>query len=122
MSDYKINSFGMSMFRGVNHGEKPDDSSILLTKLKTESFILSLSNPIDIEVRYVNTVGDVSKVTFDKVVSMKWWPGIEFCEIEYRSGRDYVTMEILKSDVIAINEIVKTTPLTGKSRKVKWDD
>ena len=119
MSDYKINSFGISIFRGVNHGEKPDDSSILLTKLKTESFILSLSNPIDIEVRYVNTVGDVSKVTFDKVVSMKWWPGVEFCEIEYISGRDYITMEILKADVVAINEIVKPTPLTGKSRKVK---
>ena len=119
MSDYKINSFGVSMFRGVNHGETPDDSSILLNKLKTESFILCISSPLDIEVKYVNIVGYISKVTFDNVVSIKWWPGVEFCEIEYRSGRDYIIMEILKEDVIAINEIVKTTPLTGKSRRVK---
>ena len=64
----RINSFGMSIFKGVNHGETPDKNSLLLDRLK--------------------------------------------------SGNDFITIEILKSDVMAIDEIIKPTPLTGKGRRV----
>ena len=39
--------------------------------------------------------------------------------IEYRSGRESVVIEILKADVLAIDEVIKPTPLTGKSRRVQ---
>ena len=115
----RINSFGMYIFKGVNHGEKPDENSILLKQLKTDRFRVQLSNPITIDVKYVNTAGDIKTVRFEDVVYIKWWPGVDFCEIEYRSGRDYIEVEILKADVMAIDEIIKPTPLTGKSRRVQ---
>lgn len=115
----RINSFGMGIFKGVNHGETPDDNSLLLKKLKNDSFMVRLSTPITIDVKYVDTVGDIKTIRFEDVVYIKWWPGVEFCEIEYRSGRDYIEVEILKADVMAIDEIIKPTPLTGKSRRVQ---
>lgn len=116
---YKINSFGMGMFKGVNHGETPDENSLLLKKLKNDSFRVQLSDPITIDVKYVDTVGDIKTMRFEDVVYIKWWPEVDFCEIEYRSGRDYIEVEILKADVMAIDEIIKPTPLTGKSRRVQ---
>lgn len=115
----RINSFGMGIFKGVNHGETPDDNSLLLKKLKNDSFMVRLSTPITIDVKYVDTVGDIKTIRFEDVVYIKWWPGVEFCEIEYRSGRDYIEVEILKADVMAIDEIITPTPLTGKSRRVQ---
>lgn len=115
----RINSFSMSIFKGVNHGEKPDDNSLLLKKLKNDNFMVRLSTPITIDVKYVNTVGDIKTIRFDDVVYIKWWPGVDFCEIEYRSGQDYIEVEILKADVMAIDEIIKPTPLTGKSRRIQ---
>lgn len=119
MSNYKINSFGTSIFRGVNHGEKPDDTSHLLNKLKHEFLYLHWTSPITIAVKYVDTKGDISKLTFEDVVAVRWWPGGEFCEIEYMSGNDFIIVEILKADVMAIDEVIKPTPLTGKSRRVQ---
>lgn len=116
---YKINSFGMGMFKGVNHGETPDVNSLLLKKLKNDSFRVHLSEPITIEVKYVNNAGDIRTIRFEDVVYIKWWPGVDFCEIEYRSGRDYIEVEILKADIMAIDEIIKPTPLTAKSRRVQ---
>lgn len=114
----RINSFGMSIFKGVNHGETPDENSLLLKKLKNDNFMVRLSTPITIDVKYVNTSGDIETIRFDDVVYIKWWPGVEFCEIEFKSGNDFITIEILKADVMAIDEIIKPTPLTGKSRRV----
>lgn len=115
----RINSFGMGIFKGVNHGETPDDNSLLLKKLKNDSFMVRLSTPIAIDVKYVDTVGGIKTIRFEDVVYIKWWPSVEFCEIEYRYGRDYIEVEILKADVMAIDEIIKPTPLTGKSRRVQ---
>lgn len=115
----RINSFGMGIFKGVNHGETPDENSLLLKKLKNDSFMVRLSTPITIDVKYVDTVGDIKTIRFEDVVYIKWWPGVEFCEIEYRSGRGYIEIEILKADVMAIDEIITPTPLTGKSRRVQ---
>ena len=115
----RINSFGMGIFKGVNHGETPDDNSLLLKKLKNDSFMVRLSTPITIDVKYVDTVGDIKTIQFEDVVYIKWWPGVDFCEIEYKSGNDCITIEILKADVIAIYEIVKPSLLTGKSRRVQ---
>ena len=116
----RINSFGMGMFKGVNHGETPDKNSLLLDRLKSGfSILLNWAAPITIQVKYVNAVGDITKLTFEDVTSIKWWPGVEFCEIEYKSGNDFITIEILKADVLAIDEIIKPTPLTGKSRRVQ---
>lgn len=115
----RINSFGMGIFKGVNHGETPDENSLLLKKLKNDSFRVHLSEPITIDVKYVNNAGDIRTIRFEDVVYIKWWPGVDFCEIEYRSGRDYIEIEILKADVMAIDEIIKPTPLTGKSRRVQ---
>lgn len=115
----RINSFGMSVFKGVNHGETPDKNSLLLDRLKSGfNMILNWYAPITIAVKYVNTDGDITKLTFEDVVSIKWWPGVDFCEIEFKSGNDFITIEILKADVMAIDEIIKPTPLTGKSRRV----
>ena len=119
MSDYKINSFGTSIFRGVNHGEKPDETSHLLNKLKHEFLSLHWTSPITIAVKYVNTKGDIAKLTFEDVVTIRWIIGSDICEIEYQSGYDYITIEILKADVMAIDEIIKPTPLTAKSRRVQ---
>ena len=115
----RINSFGIGTLKGVNHGETPDDNSILLKKLKNDNFIVQLSNPITIDVKYVDIVGDIKTIRFEDVVYIKWWPGVEFCEIEYKSGNDFITIEILKADVMAIDEIIKPTPLTWKSRRVQ---
>ena len=116
----RINSFGMSIFKGVNHGEKPDENSLLLDRLKSGfNMLLNWAAPITIAVKYVNNAGDIAKLTFEDVVSIKWWPGGDFCEIEFKSGNDFITIEILKSDVMAIDEIIKPTPLTGKSRRVQ---
>ena len=115
----RINSFGMGLFKGVNHGIKPDEDSFLLNKLNNDGFILSLSNPIIIDLKYVSSDDDIKTIRFEDVTSINWWPGIEFCEIEYRSGRESVAIEILKADVLAIDEIIKPTPLTGKSRRVQ---
>jgi hypothetical protein len=115
----RINSFGMSILKGVNHGEKPDENSLLLKKLKNDCFMVRISTPITIDVKYVDTTGDIKTIRFENVIHIKWWPGVKFCEIEYRSGRDYIEVEILKADVMAIDEIIKPTPLTGKSRKVQ---
>ena len=46
----RINSFGMGIFKGVNHGETPDENSLLLKKLKNDSFRVQLSDPITIDV------------------------------------------------------------------------
>lgn len=119
MSDYKINSFGTSIFRGVNHGEKPDETSHLLNKLKNEFFYLHWTSPITIAVKYVDTKGDISKLTFEDVVTIRWIIASDVCEIEYKSGYDYIVMEILKADVISIDEIIKPTPITAKSRRVQ---
>ena len=120
MSEYKINSFGMGMFKGVNHGETPDKNSILLDRLKSGfDILLNWVTPITIAVKYVKPDGDIAKLTFEDVVAIKWWPNGEFCEIEYKSGNDCITIEILKADVIAIDEIVKPSLLTGKSRRVQ---
>lgn len=115
----RINSFGMGIFKGVNHGETPDENSLLLKKLKNDSFRVHLSEPITIEVKYVSIDDDIKTVRFEDVTSINWWPGVEFCEIEYRSGRESVVIEILKADVLAIDEVIKPTPLTGKSRRVQ---
>ena len=115
----RINSFGMGIFKGVNHGETPDENSLLLKKLKNDSFRVQLSEPITIDVKYVNNAGDIKTIRFEDVVAVRWWPGGEFCEIEYMSGNDFITIEILKADVMAIDEIIKPTPLTGKSRRVQ---
>lgn len=116
----RINSFGMGLFKGVNHGIKPDENSLLLNKLNNnDGFILHLSNPIIIDLKYVSSDDDIKTVRFEDVTSINWWPGVEFCEIEYRSGRESVVIEILKADVLAIDEIIKPTPLTGKSRRVQ---
>lgn len=116
----RINSFGMGIFKGVNHGETPDVNSLLLDRLKSGfNLLLNYASPITIEVKYVNTTGDIRTIRFEDVVYIKWWPGVDFCEIEYRSGRDYIEVEILKADVMAIDEIIKPTPLTGKSRRVQ---
>lgn len=119
MSDYKINSFGTSIFRGVNHGEKPDETSHLLKKLKHEFLSLNWTSPINIAVKYVNTKGDIAKLTFEDVVAIRWVIGSDICEIEYKSGYDYIVIEILKEDVMAIDEIIKPTPLIAKSRRVQ---
>lgn len=117
---YKINSFGMGMFKGVNHGETPDENSLLLSRLKSGfNILLNWATPITIAVKYVKTDGDIAKLTFEDVVSIRWWPGVETCEIEYKSGNDIIPIEILKADVMAIDEIVKPTLLTGKSRRVQ---
>lgn len=115
----RINSFGMGLFKGINHGIKPDENSLLLNKLNNDGFILHLSNPIIIDVKYVSIDDDIKTVRFEDVRSINWWPGVEFCEIEYRSGRESVVIEILKADVLAIDEVIKPTPLTGKSRRVQ---
>ena len=116
----RINSFGMGLFKGVNHGEMPDKNSILLDRFKSGfNILLNWATPITIAVKYVNAVGDITKLTFEDVTSINWWPGVEFCEIEYKSGNDFITIEILKADVLAIDEIIKPTPLTGKSRRVQ---
>jgi hypothetical protein len=115
----RINSFGMGLFKGVNHGIKPDEDSLLLNKLNNDSFILRLSNPIIIDLKYVSIDDDIKTLRFEDVTSINWWPRVDFCEIEYRSGRESVVIEILKADVLAIDEIIKPTPLTGKSRRVQ---
>lgn len=116
----RINSFGVSIFQGVNHGIKPDENSLLLDRLKSGfNIILNWAAPITIAVKYVNTDGDIAKLTFEDVILIKWWPGVDFCEIEFKSGNDFITIEILKADVIAIDEIIKPTPLTWKSRRVQ---
>lgn len=115
----RINSFGMGLFKGVNHGFKPDEDSLLLNKLNNDGFILRLSNPIIIDLKYVSIDDNIKTLRFEDVTSINWWPGVEFCEIEYRSGRESVVIEILKEDVLAIDEIIKPTPLTGKSRRVQ---
>ena len=115
----RINSFGMGLFKGVNHGIKPDEDSLLLNKLNDDGFILHLSNPIIIELKYVSSDDDIKTIRFEDVTSINWWPGVEFCEIEYRSGIKSVVIEILKADVLAIDEIIKPTPLTGKSRRIQ---
>lgn len=115
----RINSFGMGIFKGVNHGETPDKNSLLLDRLKSGfNMILNWYAPITIAVKYVNTDGDIAKITFEDVMSIKWWPGVDFCEIEFKAGNDFITIEILKADVIAIDEIINPIPLTGKSRRV----
>ena len=119
MSDYKISSFGTSIFRGVNHGEKPDDTSHLLNKLKHEFLSLNCTSPINIAVKYVDTKGDIAKLTFEDVVAIRWIIASDICEIEYQSGYDYITIEILKADVISIDEIIEPTPLTAKSIRVQ---
>lgn len=119
MSDYKINSFSTSIFRGVNHGENPDENSHLLNKLKHEFLSLHWTSPITIAVKYVDTKGDIAKLTFEDVVTIRWVIASDICEIEYQSGYDYITIEILKADVISIDEIIKPTPLTDKSRRVQ---
>lgn len=117
---YKINSFGMGMFKGVNHGETPDVNSLLLDRLKSGfNLLLNYAAPITIKVKYVNTTGDIKTIRFEDVVAVRWWPGCDFCEIEYMSGNDFITIEIFKADVMAIDEIIKPTPLTGKSRRVQ---
>lgn len=116
----RINSFGMGLFKGVNHGIKPDENSLLLDRLKSGyNLLLNYAAPITIEVKYVNTTGDIKSIRFEDVVAVRWWPGVEFCEIEYMSGNDFITVEILKADVLAIDEVIKPTPLTGKSRRVQ---
>lgn len=116
----RINSFGMGIFKGVNHGETPDENSLLLDRLKSGfNMILNWSAPITIAVKYVNTDGDIAKITFEDVMSIKWWPRLDFCEIEFKSGNDFITIEILKDDVMAIDEIINPIPLTGKSRRVQ---
>ena len=116
----RINSFGLSIFKGVNHRETPDENSFLLDRLKSGfNMLLNWAVPITIAVKYVNTYGYIAKLTFEDVVSIKWWPGVDFCEIEFKSGNDFITIEILKADVMAIDEIIKPTPLTGKSRRVQ---
>lgn len=116
----RINSFGMSIFQGVNHGIKPDENSLLLDRLKSGfNIILNWAAPITIAVKYVNTDGDIAKLTFEDVISIKWWPGVDFCEIEFKSGNDFITIEILKADVMSIDEIINPTPLIGKIRRVQ---
>lgn len=115
----RINSFGMGLFKGVNHGIKPDEDSLILNKLNNDGFILHLSNPIVIDLKYVSSDDNIKTVRFEDVTSINWWPGIEFCEIEYRSSREPIVIEILKADVLAIDEIIKPTPLTGKNRRVQ---
>ena len=115
----RINSFGIGTFKGVNHGETPDKNSLLLDRLKSGfNMLLNWNVPITIAVKYVNTDGNIVKLTFEDVVSIKWWPGVDFCEIEFKSGNDFITIEILKADVMAIDEIIKPIPLTGESRIV----
>lgn len=116
----RINSFGMGIFKGVNHGEKPDENSLLLDRLKSGfNMLLNWNSPITITVKYVKNDGDISKLTFEDVTSIKWWPAVDVCEIDLKSGNDFITVEILKADILAIDEIIKPTPLTGKSRRVQ---
>ena len=90
-----------------------------MNKLKHEFLSLHWTSPITIAVKYVDTKGDISKLTFEDVVTIRWVIGSDICEIEYKSGYDYIVMEILKADVMAIDEVITPTPLTAKSRRVQ---